>query len=328
MRKNVLIIAFALVSQFLSAQTFSVSSSMDSTVLLVGEQTKVTFEIAQPKGMNVQAPIFADTIVSGLEIVERLPIDTQILSDEQLLVRQSYIVTSFDSALYFVDAMSFINELDTEYSAPMALKVLSIPVDTAQHAIADIKPIYAPPFDWPLFWTIVLSVLGVVALGVGGYFVYRFVKNRPQQVADENAEPQDLRPAHVIAFERLDAIKGEKLWQKNRSKEYQTQLTDVLRDYIARRFEISAPEQTSAEILESIRPELKDKKAIFADLKQILTISDLVKFAKYQPLISEDEKSLALAYQFVDATKIEAELVEEEILEAIEEQAEEEPVNL
>lgn len=302
--KRFLVIAITcvLTSGLLQAQPTTVSATMDSTILLVGEQTRLTFTVAQMRDRQVCAPVFSDTIVSGLEIVERLPLDTQLADDGLLLVSQSYVLTSFDSALYFIDAQPFVDGSDTLYSNPLSLKVVSIPVDTAQHAIADIKPVYAPPFDWPLFWLIVLITLGVVALAVIGFFVYRYVKRHAAPSA-EVAEPQDLRPAHEIALERLDVIKAEKLWQQNRDKEYHTQLTDVVRDYIARRFGICAVEQTSAEILAGIQPELSEQKTVYADLKTLLTTSDLVKFAKYKPLVSEDEKSLALAYQFVEATK-------------------------
>ena len=302
--KRFLVIAITcvLTSSLLQAQPTTVSATMDSTILLVGEQTRLTFTVAQMRDRQVCAPVFSDTIVSGLEIVERLPLDTQLADDGLLLVSQSYVLTSFDSALYFIDAQPFVDGSDTLYSNPLSLKVVSIPVDTAQHAIADIKPVYAPPFDWPLFWLIVLITLGVVALAVIGFFVYRYVKRHAAPSA-EVAEPQDLRPAHEIALERLDVIKAEKLWQQNRAKEYHTQLTDVVRDYIARRFGICAVEQTSAEILAGIQPALSGQKTVYADLKTLLTTSDLVKFAKYKPLVSEDEKSLALAYQFVEATK-------------------------
>ena len=302
--KRFLVIAITcvLTSGLLQAQPTTVSATMDSTILLVGEQTRLTFTVAQMRDRQVCAPVFSDTIVSGLEIVERLPLDTQLADDGLLLVSQSYVLTSFDSALYFIDSQPFVDGADTLYSNPLSLKVVSIPVDTAQHAIADIKPVYAPPFDWPLFWLIVLITLGVVALAVIGFFVYRYVKRHAAPSA-EVAEPQDLRPAHEIALERLDVIKAEKLWQQNRTKEYHTQLTDVVRDYIARRFGICAVEQTSAEILAGIQPALSGQKTVYADLKTLLTTSDLVKFAKYKPLVSEDEKSLALAYQFVEATK-------------------------
>lgn len=306
MKKLAIIGLLSLNAALLAAQGVSVSAAMDSTILLVGEQTKLTLEVAQSSGAAVAMPLIGDTLVSGLEVVERLPLDTQRVSDDALLVRQSYLLTAFDSALFFVDGLPFVCGGDTLYSAPMSLKVVSVPVDTAQHAIADIKPVYAPPFDWPLFWTIVIAVLGAAVVAVGGYFLYRYLQKRRQTATDgEEAEPQDLRPAHVIALERLDGIRNEKIWQQGRSKEYHTQLTDVVRDYIARRFGISAAEQTSAEILARIQPELKGQKDAMADLKSLLTVSDLVKFAKYKPLVNEDEKSLALAYRFVETTKME-----------------------
>lgn len=306
MKKLAIIGLLSLNAALLAAQGVSVSAAMDSTILLVGEQTKLTLEVAQPSGAAVAMPLIGDTLVPGLEVVERLPLDTQRVSDDGLLVRQSYLLTAFDSALFFVDGLPFVCGGDTLYSAPMSLKVVTVPVDTAQHAIADIKPVYAPPFDWPLFWTIVIVVFGAAAVAVGGYFLYRYLQKRKRTATDgDEAEPQDLRPAHVIALERLDGIRNEKIWQQGRSKEYHTQLTDVVRDYIARRFGISAAEQTSAEILARIQPALKGQKDAMADLKSLLTVSDLVKFAKYKPLVNEDEKSLALAYRFVEATKME-----------------------
>lgn len=305
MKKFVAIGLFLLNAALLAAQGVSVSASMDSTILLVGEQTKLTFEVAQPAGMAVLMPLISDTLVAGLEVVERLPSDTQQVAGGGLIVRQSYLLTSFDSALFFIDALPFACGDDTLYSNPMSLKVVAIPVDTTQHNIADIKPIYAPPFDWPLFGTIALIVLGMVAVAAGGYLLYRYLQKHRTESDNEAVEPQDLRPAHVIALERLDAIKNAKIWQQGRTKEYHTQLTDVLRDYITRRFGFSAAEQTSAEIIALMQPELKEKKETLADLKSILAISDLVKFAKYKPLISEDERSLDLAYRFVENTKVE-----------------------
>ncbi|MDD3480198.1 MAG: DUF4381 family protein [Paludibacteraceae bacterium] len=284
------------------AQTFSVSAAIDSTVLYVGEQTKITFEWSQPKKAKVQAPLFSDTIVSGLEIVERLPIDTTENGETDVLIKQSFLVTSFDSALLFIPPQPFILGQDTQYTNALSLKVVSIPVDTTQQAIADIKPVYKPPFNWPLFWQIVWIQLLVIAVVVLGIWLYRRYKK--QHVAKEQEfEMQDTRPAYEIALERLNEIRQEKLWQKGRPKDYHTQLTNVLRDYIYRRFGINASEQTSAEVLQAIQPALKEQKESFTLLQNILQLADLVKFAKYHPLIEEDEKSLSRAYSFVENTK-------------------------
>jgi len=132
------------------AHSFFVKATIDSTLLLIGEQAKITFEITQPRELQVQLPIFSDTIVRGLEIVERFANDTVVMEDyNQLQISQSYLVTSFDSALYYIPSFNFIAD-DTVLSNPLSIKVLSVPVDTTLHAIADIKPVYAPPFDWML----------------------------------------------------------------------------------------------------------------------------------------------------------------------------------
>ncbi|MBP7965237.1 MAG: DUF4381 family protein [Paludibacteraceae bacterium] len=286
----------------MSAQTFSVSAVIDSTILFVGEQTKLTFEWSQPKGVKIQSPFFSDTLVSGLEIVERLPIDTLKNDDASLLIKQSYLLTAFDSALFFIPPQRFILGTDTQYSNPLALKILSIPVDTTQKAIADIKPVYKPPFNWPLFWNSVLILLLVVGFIFLGVWLYRRYKKHHAEKSQAQII-EDARPAYEIALERLDAIRQEKMWQKGRPKEYHTQLTDVLRDYLHRRFGINASEQTSGEMLAAIQPELKKKKESFVSLQGILQVADLVKFAKYHPLIEEDEKSLSRAYSFVEDTK-------------------------
>ncbi len=292
-------------ASFAMAQGVSVSASMDSLILLVGEQTQMTLEVAQPADAVVNFPLIEDTVVSGLEVVERLPLDTQVQADNSLIVRQCYLLTAFDSALFYIDGLPFVYGDDTLRSDAMALKVLSVPVDTAQHAIADIKPIYDPPFDWPLFWRITLTVLAVIAVAVIAFFAFRYWQKHRKTAGDEApAEPQDLRPADVIALERLDQIKDEKIWQQGRSKEFHTQLTDVLRDYIVRRYGVEAVESTSTEILNELQPEFKKDKETLAVLKAIFALADLVKFAKYKPIMNEDERALSQAYQFVNDTKL------------------------
>ncbi len=112
------------------AHSFFVKATIDSTLLLIGEQAKITFEITQPRELQVQLPIFSDTIVRGLEIVERFANDTVVMEDyNQLQISQSYLVTSFDSALYYIPSFNFIAD-DTVLSNPLSIKVLSVPVDT------------------------------------------------------------------------------------------------------------------------------------------------------------------------------------------------------
>ena len=102
----------------------------------------------------------------------------------------------------------------------------------------------------------------------------------------------------------LDRIKDEKLWQQGKTKQYYSEVTETLRTYIENRFGIPAMEQTSDETLESFRfrRDLLREKTL-ENLRQILKMADLVKFAKYKPLPDDDNLTLVNSYFFVNETK-------------------------
>jgi heterodisulfide reductase subunit C len=102
-------------------------------------------------------------------------------------------------------------------------------------------------------------------------------------------------------MKRLHEIREEKIWQRGLDKLYYTQLTDVLREYLSQRFTIQAMEMTSNEILTALRSK-GDALPVIEKLKQIFSVSDMVKFAKRQPTIEENESSLVNAFFSVQET--------------------------
>ena len=100
--RKLLIFCFALISTLstaLTAQTVTVTSRIDSTSMWIGNQTKLSFEVSQQPGQIVSMPVFSDTVVGGLEIVEPLKMDTTTSQDGVMLVTQSYMVTAFEDSL-------------------------------------------------------------------------------------------------------------------------------------------------------------------------------------------------------------------------------------
>ncbi|MGM0651141.1 MAG: hypothetical protein ACQES1_11640 [Bacteroidota bacterium] len=159
------------------------------------------------------------------------------------------------------------------------------------------------------WWLTALVILVLAAV----YYFFFYKKDKP--IFRQKVKPPE--PAHVIAFRELDRIKSEKLWQKNRVKDYYTDLTDVLRHYLENRYDVKAMEKTSNEISQL----LDEKKLMDENLKMkmqdILHRADFVKFAKSMPLPDENNRSLKQAYEIVEATKEmpqeDVELVEAEI---------------
>jgi hypothetical protein len=301
------------------AQKVTVNAKLDSTILMIGDQAHLTFEVSQLPNQKVSMPIFSDSIPGGLELVEKLKADTLKSDNGHLVVKQSYVVTAFVDTLLYIPPFPFINNGDTTWSKSLSLKVVQpFKIDTASNQIADIKPVMDPKFDWMYVVKILLILLALHGLIVLILFLYR--KYFKKAVVLDLKSQELLLPAHVVALNYLDKIKQEKSWQQGRDKEYHTELTEVLRTYIERMFDINSMEMTSEEILEHLQTLKKENKAAYISLGQILKLADLVKFAKWDATVDEHEMSLSNAYLFVNQTKIEetipsAELKGEEIIE-------------
>ena len=100
----------------------------------------------------------------------------------------------------------------------------------------------------------------------------------------------------------LEQLKQKQLWQAGQDKAYFTELTDILRVYIDRRFGINAVEMTSSEIMEALKHN-SETRLVNENLNEILRIADFVKFANQRPLADDNELSFRYAMNFIDATK-------------------------
>lgn len=301
-----LFIVAILIAQDAFSQEVTVKSSIDSTLILIGKQSHLTFEVAQPKNVIVHLPMIADTLVNGVDVVARTKPDTTDLGHGRIQVRQIYTITSFDTALYYIPPYDFINGSDTIKSTPMSLKVLTYSIDTTRQSIYDIKPIISPPFDWMAFWKMALIIaLILIILGLIAYYIWKHVLKKPIPFIKV---PERILTPYEAALEALNAISHKKIWQQGREKEYFTQLTDVLRKYIEGRFNIQALEMTSSDLLDETKYFKSEYPTAYDSLKKVLQVSDLVKFAKWRPSPEENDLSLNLCYLFINQTKEEEEI--------------------
>lgn len=315
MRKSFLLLFLILVTfvgSNLRAQKITVNARLDSTVLWIGNQAHLTFEVSQQPKQRVSMPVFSDSIVGGLELVEPVKIDTSKSQDGHILIKQHYLVTAFKDSLLYIPPFPFVLNGDTVWSKSLSLKVVQpFKIDTASNTIADIKPVFQPKFDWLNLLFIILLVLAIHGLLILVFVLYRkYFRKLPEP---NSKEMRLLLPPYVVALNQLDKIKQEKPWQQGRSKEYHTELTDIVREYIERVFNVNSMEMTSEEIMEHLRNLRMEQKAAYSGLKQILQLADLVKFAKWNPTPDEHELSLLNAYLFVNQTKVEEEKPLEEI---------------
>ncbi len=286
------------ISPQLKAQQTIVKASIDSTSILIGEQTFFHLEVVTNKGETVQLPTLVDTLTAGVGILGASQPVTKDIGNNRIQVKQDYLVTSFDSALYIIPGLKVVAGSDTILSNNVVLKVSTYQVESDD--FYDIKDTLKPPFVLSDYYFIIYGILGTLLLFCIVMYILQKRKKAEPILSFKKKEP-DL-PPHIKAIMHLDEIKSEKLWQQGKMKEYHTEITDVLRKYIEDRFGINALEMTSEEIVQQSY-KLSEADSARDSLKYILQLADFVKFAKYNPLPEENEMSLMNSYLFVNQTK-------------------------
>ena len=294
----------------------TITASIDSVQLLIGEQAHVKVEVSCPAESDLIMPTYPNgMLMEGIEILGEVKADTQYLNKQNhMVVTQSYTVTSFDTAFYYIPPIEALVDSVSYASNPLALMVMTYDVDTTN--VEDIFPI-KEVMARPLTFVETLPMGGSVLYLVGLCFLIplllrRYRDNKPI-LRRVTIDPK--LPAHQIALQEMERIKGEKSWQRDDVKQYYTELTDALRQYMEERFGFNAMEMTSDEIIAKLN-EQPDKEWI-GELRTLFQMSDLVKFAKYKPLINENDMNLINAIDFINKTKVEVAVPAEPVVQEI-----------
>ena len=299
----VLLFLFCFASN-ISAQDIIVGAKLDKTKIALGDQTVLRLSAVSPVKSLVRFPLLSDTISSKVQIVEIGRIDT--LTDKNNpsvhTLSMAYTITSFEAGLHMIPELEFETGKGKLKTDALPLEVSAVEVDTTK-AIYDIKQPIAVSYsfmDWlkdNWYWV----AAGIVALLLLAALAY-YLKNRKVIVPEVQRVKEPPLPLHVVTTNKLNALKEQKLWQAGMVKEYYVELSDILREYLELRYGIKALEQTSDEIfISTARLEIPDLNR--SQLRQLLILADLVKFAKASPGALDNEQSMEHAVSFVVSTK-------------------------
>lgn len=272
-------------------------------MMWVGQQTGLRLSVTCDAGNKVVFPAYRDTIVRGLEIIPPVITDTQYVNNGQrMTLTRNYVVTCFDSALIYIPSMPV--EVDgTEYQSnrlALAFMTYDIPEGEETKIFGPKENMKTPVRLYEAKGLLVYWFLSIMAIGLGVYLFIRFKDDKPI-IRRIKIEPKV--PAHVKALSEIEDLRLSGGPHSEDAKGYYTQLTDILREYINERFGFNATEMTSYEILERLE-ESRDKESL-AELRDLLSTSDMVKFAKFKPMLNENDRNLVSAMEFVNDTKIE-----------------------
>ena len=293
-----------------SAQV-KVESEISSVEMLVGQQVQLTVSATAAEDAVVEFPQSA-TLPEGIEYLGTINLPDESAADGMVKRQRGYVLTSFDDTLYYLPPFEVKVDGKVYPTKKLALKVLTVDVDTTNYEqYYGPKDVQDNPFDWELddwakpFW---LSVVMLVLMAMAYYLYIRLRDNKP--VIARIRIVKRLLP-HQKAMKAIEEIKAERMVTSEDPKEYYTRLTDALRKYIEERYGFSAMEMTSSEIIERLMQ--TDDPQTLSELRQLFLTADLVKFAKYSTLINENDANLVSAIDFINKTKVEVPVNEQEM---------------
>jgi len=275
-------------------------ASLDSATLLMGNTTALHLEITQDKDVHGTLPtVQLDTLNTQVEIASRLASDTTDLGNNRIQINRDLIIQAFDSGMYTIKPIPYVMNGDTAYSNQVTIKVLPVDVSNLKD-IHGIEPPQDVPFkllDYlPDLWWLWLLCVALVVAGLLAYFKWFRKGVNPLKSVKRRLPPYDEAMLH------LQQLKERQLWQNGQEKQYFTELTDILRVYIDRRFGINAVEMTSTQIIDTLKRN-EETRAVNEQLEMILEVADFVKFANASPLADDNEMAWQRAVQFVEATR-------------------------
>ncbi len=155
-----------------------------------------------------------------------------------------------------------------------------------------------PPVNLPPNYFFLFLLLGTIFL-IGLFFLIRWLLPKMRAKKQAVIIPKS---SWEIALEQLARLEEENLPSRGETKEYFIRLSGIVRHYLEDRFLVKAPEMTTDEFLVYIKTlsVLNDQQK--HSLKEFLTFSDMVKFARYGSTVSEMTSAFDLAKRLVQET--------------------------
>jgi len=301
------LIVLILISSSLFAQ---VRSSVDTTLIRIGEEIKYTIEVEADTTALVLFP--EGQSFQPLEMIESYKVDTTYAQAKYRLIKK-YGLTQFDSGRYIVPSQRVMID-DRAFTTDSALvEVRDVPVDTTQQKMFDIKPVIEVerlPFNFIklLKWLLPLLLLAGIV-----YLLFRRKKLK-------EARERQL-PPYEEAMKALEQLDASEILKENRSKAYYSSLTEIVKRYIDREVDDTALESTSDELIDRLHLH-KDAGHFEFDnetinkLEKIFRRADLVKFAKMQAEIGQARADRTSIEEIINETKdVLPEPTEEDLLE-------------
>ncbi len=295
-----LVLAVALtLADALAAQEPRVGTTLDKTLLGVGDRLELAVRVEHASGETVLWPdslSLAPFELLGVELLPPEDVEGGVVSGAR------FTLTVFE--LGDLELPGF--ELGVEDSDGSSVPLFTDPYGVTVESVGldeggDIRAIRGP-LGMPISvihllpWLLLLLAAACVA-----YWLWR--RRRRDEGEDVPRRSAILpRLPHEEAYEALDRLEASNLLERGEIKEYHIVVSEIIRTYVEGRFDVYALEMTTGEVIEGLGDRGLEGGTLGA-FHDFLGACDLVKFAKLRPTPAGCRQVLARARELVDRTR-------------------------
>ena len=228
---------------------------------------------------------------------------TQILKTEPITITVKSILSDEDWA-----KIKAITEADTTYQGMEKQIGAARALELAKNEL--LKDINEPEkYPRGLRYWIGVAVIALILIAlVIGFILWMKRRKQGKSIFSFSAPPL---PPHEKALTDFAALKASQLINQGKFKEYYSLLSEILREYLENRIGVKALELSTSETMQNLYEcQFTLSEDLLANVKEIMTRSDLVKFAKLIPQDDWHSETLFMAEDFVRETQPEEKTIE------------------
>ena len=284
------------------AQSFSVSIQTTQEKIRIGEAMQFTIAAKSDNPeLKLNWPDSSNLSNARIEVLNSKLESPKINLPKAPKFIQQWILTltAYDSGMFQLPELSICEfAKPNECTRIPEIKFLAqtVPTDTNITKLKPLKSVFEIPFDWKWYrFEISMGLLALTALIV----LVVFLIKRRRRIKPKIEIPL---PADVEALKKLETLINKELWKHGEVKLHYTQLSELIKFYIERRFMGSVMELTTAELVLWIQKHLKDA-LLLKSLETILTQSDFTKFAKQYHTEAIHQELILLTRNFIEQTR-------------------------
>lgn len=284
-----IILFFAILSNNYVFADGEMVTRVDTTIATIGDHINLTIDIQHDKTQQVKFP---DSDEFGkFQVLDRSTTQKEL---KNLLQSQAhYKISTFDTGQVKIPPLAVKVTSNTDSSQALVYKSDSISINVISvlspnaSQEKDIKGPFSIRTIIP--WETIIFAALFILFSLGLYLSIRQWRKKNNKTP--KVEEDYLKPPHTVAFQRLKKLREKTNFSDKKSlKIFFFKLSEIVRQYLERRFFIYALEMSTSEIIESSDYFDLDQDMI-DELHEILRAIDIYKYAN-QP----SDRSTALQY--------------------------------